>query len=65
MKQHQQHESALGVLPSIQQPLFQRHVYSKRTLMITVAGYIVSWILFFADPATIVVPFVKTVFGQK
>lgn len=52
MKRYQQHLDALNPPSSLQQSLFQRHVYSKRTLIILTTGYIVSWILFFADPAT-------------
>src|SRR6266571_8366019 len=52
MKRYQQHQDALNPPTSLQQSLFQGHVYSKRTLIILTTGYIVSWILFFADPAT-------------
>lgn len=48
-----QHQEALNPSPSPQQPPFQRRVYSRRTLIILTVGYAISWILFFADPATI------------
>ena len=51
MKSYQQHQQNLKPPSSLDQPLFQRHVYSKRTLVILTIGYIISWILFFADPA--------------
>jgi RNA polymerase subunit RPABC4/transcription elongation factor Spt4 len=51
MKSYQQNQQNLKSSSSLNQPLFQGHVYSKLTLIILTIGYIVSWILFFADPA--------------
>jgi len=51
MQRQQQQQEASQY--SVQQLLFQRRVYSQRTLIGLASGYIISWILFLADSATI------------
>ncbi|MGB8347133.1 MAG: zinc ribbon domain-containing protein [Ktedonobacteraceae bacterium] len=50
--QYQRQQYPLYSPPPQQQPPFRRHVYKGRTLIILAGGYIISWILLFADPAT-------------
>src|SRR5258706_3967687 len=49
MKGYQQQEYR-GMPQPPQNAPFQRHLYRGRTLVALISGYIISWILFFADP---------------